>query len=115
MDTRTKTQSAAQAARGRAERLGHTIGAWRLDHHESQAHAECILCGEQLGVLALERAVIGGARRAATFDRRRAARSRRRLCGNTDVAATRRQRRNRHDGGRSKESFNSRSRSHEAA
>lgn len=61
MDTKTKTHEAARAAEGMAAQLGHSLGSWRLDHHEAQAHAACIICGEQLGVLTLERAVIGGA------------------------------------------------------
>ena len=61
MDTRTQTQAAALRAESHAEKLGHSIGNWRLDHHDAQAFAACIICGEQLGVLTLERAVIGGA------------------------------------------------------
>lgn len=61
MDTRTLTQAATLRAEKRAEQLGHSLAGWRLDHHDAQAFAECILCGELLGVLTLERAVIGGA------------------------------------------------------
>lgn len=61
MDTKMMTQQATKEAARGAERLGHSLSLWRLDHHDAQAHAECLLCGEQLGVLALERAVIGGA------------------------------------------------------
>jgi hypothetical protein len=61
MDTKTQTQAAALKAEDRAQKLGHRLGAWRMAHQDGQAHAFCIICGEQLGVLALERAVIGGA------------------------------------------------------
>lgn len=61
MDTTTQTHAAARSAEKQASRLGHRLGSWRLDHHDAQAFAECILCGEQMGVLTLERSVIGRA------------------------------------------------------